>query len=138
MATSNIETLLQLVRQHLIGSPAILDLVDGRCHTSHFFDFDNETVVMPLIIVDIHGGSANYASASQIVGLHVYGYSRKSQAEALKIYQASYELLNAADLRTEGLSLTGTAVETERPLTGYNDQIRAYFARGTFRVFTAG
>lgn len=138
MPSSNIETLLQLIRKHLLESSTILSLVDGRCYTAHFFDFDNQTVQMPLIIIDVDGGDANYSSATQLVKMHVYAYSRKSQAESLKIYQAAYERLNASDLRIDGISLTGTAVETSRPITGYNDQIRAYFSRGSYRVFTAG
>ena len=138
MPTSNSETTLQLLRQHLISTTAVLDLVDGRVHTGHFFAFDTQTVEMPCVILELDGGTANYASASQQAGLYVYAYSRHNTAEALKVYQAVYEALNGSELRHSSLSLSGTAVETFRPTSGYNDQVRAYFYRGTYTVFTAG
>ena len=136
--TSNSETLLQLVRQHLLSSTAVLSLVDGRVHTAHFFAFDTQTVEMPCVILELEGGTANYSSASQQAGLFVYAYSRHNASQALKLYQAVYEVLNASELRHSSLSLSGTAVETIRPSSGYNDQTRAFFYRATYTVFTAG
>lgn len=138
MTSSNPLKTSQLVRNHLFKSNDLLDLVDDRVYTSHFFEFDDGTIEMPMVIIELVGGSANYASENQKVNLHMYAYSRLSAGQALEVYQAMYLQLHASDLKNDAIGMSGTAIEIERPIMGYMDSQRAYFYRGRFSLFTVG
>ena len=128
----------QLVRNHLLQSNDLLTIVDDRVYTSHFFEFDDGTIEMPMVIIELVGGSANYASENQKVNLHIYAYSRLSAGQALEVYQAVYLQLHASDLKNTSIGMSGTAVEIERPIQGYMDSQRAYFYRARYDLFTVG
>ena len=138
MANNDITMALQLIRRTLLDKLELQNLIEGRVYTSHFIDYDNQTTPMPLVIVDPVGGSANYSMQVQRIMFHLYGYSEKSSAEAGTVYHKCYEGLNAQVLSRSTLSMGGYIYELERPITGFNDDIRGWFYRGTFVLNAAG
>jgi hypothetical protein len=138
MSNNDITMALQLIRRTLIENLPLQNLVEGRVYTSHFIDYDNQTTPMPLVIVDPSGGNANYSMQVQRINFHLYGYSEKSSAEAGNVYHKSYVALNAQALARSTLSMGGYIYELERPITGFNDDIRGWFYRGTFVLNSAG
>ena len=140
MSTTNsdISSALQLVRRTIIDSLELQNLVSGRVYTSHFIDYDNKTTPMPLVIIEVSGGRANYSMQSQRLIVNIYAYSEKSSAEAGTVYHKVYTALNAQPLSRGTLSIGGYMYELERPLTGFNEDVRGWFYRGTFVLHTAG
>ena len=134
--TISTEALLIAIRRKLIGTSAVVALVKDRVHTAHFYDFDNGTIPMPCVIIELVGGSSNYAGSNQSSTLYIYSYSRESSAEASAVYDALYLALNAQ--KVSGNTLNGYAHETARPISGYNPVARSYFYRGSYQVLTAG
>ena len=76
--TISIEESLLLVRTKLLSIAAITDLVEDRVYTDHFYEFDDSTVKMPLIIIDIQGGKSNYGMGYQSLKFDIYCYSKTS------------------------------------------------------------
>ena len=138
MSDSDIGSALQLVRRTLIENLPLQNLVSGRVYTSHFLDFDNKTTPMPLVILDPRGGDANYSMQLQRIILHIYAYSERSSAQAADVYHKMYTAINGQRLSRSSLDIGGYVYEIERPLTGFNDQIRGWFYRGTFILNSAG
>lgn len=138
MSNSDITMALQLIRRTLIENLDLQNFVGGRVYTSHFIDYDNKTAPMPLVIVNPVGGQANYSMQVQRIIFHVYGYSEKSSAEAGTVYHKAYVALNGQPLSRSSLSMGGYIYEMERPMTGFNEDIRGWFFRGTFVLNSAG
>ena len=82
----DISDVMSAVRRKLINNADVTELVKDRIYTKHFYDFDNGTVPMPLVIVDLDGGLANYGGGNQRLTLYIYVYSRESTAECGEIY----------------------------------------------------
>ena len=76
-----------------------------------------------------HGGLATQT-------LEVYGYSKRNSIEASKVYDAVADAMQHECIKVTGLTTTAVARETQRPLDGWNSQLRAWFVRGrwTFEV----
>ena len=138
MANSNISEALQLIRRTLIDNLPLQNLFGGRVYTAHFIDYDSKTTPMPLVIVDNLGGSSNYSMQSQRLIIHIYGYSEKSSAESADVYHKAYTALNGQRLNRSTMDMGGYMYEIERPSSGFNDQIKGWFNRGTFVMNTAG
>jgi hypothetical protein len=138
VSENHIGTSLQLIRRTLIADKSLQNLIEGRVYTSHFIDYDNKTTPMPLVILDNRGGSANYSMKLQRLILHIYAYSERSSAQAADVYNKVYTALNGQELARSTLSVGGYMYEQERPLNGFNEQIRGWFYRGTFILNSAG
>tara|TARA_Y100000593_G_C4309554_1_gene337651 strand:+ start:214 stop:630 length:417 start_codon:yes stop_codon:yes gene_type:complete len=138
VAVISVENSLLLIRNHLLSNSSITNIVSDRVLTDHFYDFDNTTVQMPLIILDIEGGSANYGMEAQAMKMDVYCYSKTSSSQTVSLYDALYLALHAQRLSNDGIPTKGYAYETERPDTGYNNQIRAWYSMGKYTVNLAG
>ena len=93
---------------------------------------------MPLVIIDNRSGKANYSMQSQRVLIHIYGYSERSSAESADVYHKAYTALNGQRLHRTTMDMGGYMYETDRPMSGFNEQIRGWFNRGTFILHTAG
>jgi hypothetical protein len=136
--TISIEESLLLVRTKLLSIAAITDLVEDRVYTDHFYEFDDSTVKMPLIIIDIQGGKSNYGMGYQSLKFDIYCYSKTSSSQTVGLYDLVYNNLHATRLENANLSNKGMAYETERPDTDYNTKIRAWFSQGKFTINLAG
>jgi len=127
-----------LIRKHLLSIGVITDIVEERVYGHHFYDFDNQTVEMPLIIIDYDGGTTNYGMAKQKIDLQVLCYSKHSSSQSLDIYEKVYQNLHASQLISNNISVKGYAYETTRPTSSYNPQARAWFTLGKFTINLAG
>ena len=138
MTIISVENTLLLVRSHLISQSSVTDIVSDRILTDHFYDFDNSTVQMPLIILDIQGGESNYGMENQQLELDIYCYSKTSSSETVSLYDTLYSSLHAQRLSISGINPKGYAYEVKRPDTGYNDKIRAWYSIGKYKLNIAG
>ena len=134
----DIQNILTLVRNRLFSNPDITDEVEDRIHTSHFYDLDNSSTIHPMIILDPVGGYSSYAKSWQRAELHIYVYSQYNLDQCLRIYQLVYNELQASGLNNPNVLDKGYLRETERPINGYNDQVRSYYLRATYEIYTAG
>jgi len=128
----DISDVMFAVRRTLISNADVTELVKDRIYTKHFYDFDNGTIPMPLVIVDLDSGLANYGGGNQRLTLYIYVYSRESTAECGEIYEKIYTALHAQ--RLVGDTIKGMTQEISRPLCDYNYQARSYFYRATYLV----
>jgi hypothetical protein len=122
------------IRKELISNAALTALVADRIYTTHFYDFDNGTVEMPLVIVELEGGSANYAGKNQSISFFVYAYSRESSSQASEVYD---KISGALHLTQVDNGQRGFIQEVARPISGYNPTARSYFIRGSYLALTA-
>ena len=129
---NSISDALLLVRRHLLSIGSITDVVEERVYSHHFYDFDNQTVTMPLIIVEHSGGTTNYGMKKQKINIKIYCYSKNSSSESISLYDKVYNNLHAQQLLIPSIDVRGYAYENSRPDTGYNNQIRAWFSMGNF------
>ena len=133
--TISVEDLANSIQRKLIGASALTDAVDDRVYTEHFYDFDNGTIEMPLVIIEVDGGSSNYGRGLQRVTVILYSYSKNSSNEAKRIYDLIYEAIHGKEI---GVNNKGFGQEISRPNSGYNSDARSYFCRGEFLFLVAG
>ena len=123
------------VRKKLIANAPLTKMVADRIYTNHFYDFDNGTIEMPLVIIEVEGGSANYAGHNQSVSFYLYSYSRDSSSEASEVYDLISVALHGEKLEADQ---KGFIQEVNRPISGYNSAARSYFIRGTYLALSVG
>lgn len=126
-----------LLRQHLLADSSVTELVGSRIRTEHAQDPDT-ALTYPLVILDLEFGTGGYQGGWQRWTVDIYCYSDESQAVADTLYDAVYLALQANRLFKPGISARGLAREVERPESGYNDEVRAWWVRGVWTVNTAG
>lgn len=128
-----------LLRGFLLAKASVTDKVGDNIVTAHNFD-PSTALDYPRVIVDLTSGTGRYQGGLQAWNVEIYAYSDESQDEADAVYDAVYLALQAERLYDEGgtISAAGSAREVERPIPGYNEQTRAWFARGTWIVMAAG
>ena len=142
----NIAHAKQLVRQLLLGTPAVQALVGGRIYGAHPQDSDATAIPMPCVITDVQGGNSNYCGGIQTLSMDVYAYSRTSQDEADAVYQQVYSTMHAARLvnattlagGAKANPQAGGAREVSRPVNGWNEAVSAWYSLGKWVVVTAG
>jgi len=136
MAAASAEQLKMLVRSQLMSESTITDVVGGSIYGAHLQDPDARTVPYPMVVLDFRAGFAN-TSSYQSVNMYLWAYSRENSGEALRLYDLCQAALQQQVLRKTGISVAGYVVEEVRPYEGWNDNVRAYFARGQFTVRAA-
>jgi len=129
-----------LIRFRLVAQDTLTAQVDDRIRTAHVADPDPDSLVYPMVIVDMDTGSGRYQGGLQQFSVDIYVYDDESQDRADEIYDALYLLLQAQRLWDPSGTITaaGSIREVERPEPGYNEQTRSYFSRGTWVVMAAG
>ena len=127
-----------LIRKHLLSVSDITDIVEERVYSQHFYDFDDETIKMPLIIIDYNKGTSNYGMGNQKIEFDIYCYSNSSSTESLSLYDKVYQNLHAAQLISSGISVSGYAYEKNRPTSSYNPNGRAWLVQGNYTINLAG
>lgn len=129
---------MQLIRRCLLQNSTIVENVVDRVHLDHFYDYEAQNTVMPAIIIDPRGGRANSGMSYQRLQIDVYVYDKTSSGRVEKIYDAVYQALNCTRLYHSDTTQAGYCKELFRPLSGFNNEIKAYFRRGTFIYYGAG
>lgn len=132
-------SLSALVRNFLMAQDGVTALTEDRIRTSHAQNPD-EDLNYPLLIIDFDTGAGRYQGGLQNWNVDLYAYSDESQDAADALYDTMYLVLQAERLWDPSGAITaaGSAREVERPESGYNEQTRAWFARGTWVVMAAG
>jgi len=139
MAVSAADGLI-LARLALRANAALDAAVDGRVFGPHLIEADAGSLERPCVIVDLLSGGAEYHSGSEALTAYIYAYDDRSQGNAMEIYDLIYAALQGTRLIDSESNVTaaGYAQEVSRPITGYNDQVRAHFARGVWTLRLAG
>ena len=101
----SVEDIANGIQTKLIGDSALTDAVDDRIYTEHFYDFDNGTVEMPLVIIELDGGTSNYGRGLQRITCILYSYSKDSSNEAKRIYDLVYTALQSKAVSYTHLTL---------------------------------
>jgi len=137
MATSTINV-VQLMRNTLLANSLVTNLVGSRVMTSHRFDASQTTIDMPVLILAPQGGFAMSNKAKQEQVVHLYSYSKYSFGETLDVYAAAFDALCSERLYDPNVATAGYCYESDRPRTGFNDRLIAWYARGTWIAQAAG
>ena len=122
-----------LVRDVLLANAAVSALVGPRVFGAHLQTPDSRSVDYPLVVLDIQAGTAGTSSVQRFT-LDVWAYARTSAGDALVLYDACQAALQQELLRRDGVGVAGYIVEQTRPIEGWNDTVRAYYAQGDFTV----
>jgi hypothetical protein len=137
MSSHPTEDLLQLVRMLLVENSAVSTIVEDRV-TGPFSDRTGDVTgedLYPCVVVDIVGGGGGYGFGGlQAPTIHVYAYSRTSQGDAHRLYDAIRPVLRRARLSRDGITVKGSIQEADSPMTGYNPETKTWFTRGTYRA----
>ena len=136
--SNSTQNALLLIRNHLLSVSEITSILKDRVYTEHFYDFENQSVIFPLVILEIIDGEANYGMDSQRLVLHLYTYSKISSGQCRNLHDTIYSNLHAQRLYNENIQVAGTLREAERPISGFNTETRAWFCRSLYIVNTAG
>ena len=128
------QELKQVIRQKLLDSDDVYDIVEDRVFGNHLQTPDIGSVDFPLVIIEFYLGDAAIMGGYQEVILELWCYDRVWSAEALKLYDACYRALQHTLLSVSGIATKGFCTEMNRPTEGFNDMPRAYFARGRWRA----
>lgn len=132
------EAIKQLVRTQLLGASAVTDLVSGRIYGAHFLDPDGQTPTYPLIILELIGaGELHYARAFQTLRMDVWCYDRVSAASALHLYGQAQDALQQQRVAVTGITQKLVIREAVRPIEGFNEAVRAYYARGEYFIIAS-
>jgi hypothetical protein len=140
---------VQLVTRLVSENAAIQTIVPAaECiHSAHVQDGDVGSVAYPLVVITPTGGGfLRYQGAVLSQPFEVYAYSRVSQSEAIRLYDACVLALQAQQLidstvlasGARNIPFTGYTREVERGDIGFNAKAQAWFARGRFLVQGAG
>lgn len=137
MSNSSLD-LVQIIRQKLIEDESVSNIVGANIYTAHIYDADDGTSPMPCIIVTLETGFSMSNRAVQFQDYEVYAYSKISQGEAMGLYDKIYSTLQSGRLAVDGISAKGLMTERTRPISGYNDRLKAWWVRAGWHVAAAG
>ena len=139
MPLSLVET-RQLVRAWLLADEAINARTVGAVYGAHLASPDAGTLLgsNPLLIADVGGGQGRYGREFAQLQVEIYGYARSSPDAAAELYDLAYLRLHGARMVLAGIDTSASAREVERPSTGRNEELAAYYARGRFVLSVVG
>jgi hypothetical protein len=123
----------RLIRTFLLGKPEIVALVDDRIYGSHLQDSDVETVEFPIVVFEFLSGRASWDTAVQAQTMEIYAYSKRSGDEASKIYDAVFDAIQHERLAVDGITVKALTREVQRPVDGWNQNVRAWFSRARWQ-----
>lgn len=126
----------QIIRAKLLADSALAAVVADRIYGHHPVDYDNLTTQMPLVIVEIDGGTGRHNTSIQRLRVYIYAYSAESAAQAAKVADLIDEALHAEELQVGNVAASGTCEKVNEPAEGYNEEVRGFFARTTYSLFT--
>ena len=139
MSTANSTAdIRQVLRATLIADALVSSYVSDRVYGAHLQDPDAQTVGYPLIIVEITGGDLIRTGRLNDLSMALWAYSRTSLADAEEIYRSCTVILHAERLTVTGISVNVIPTETGRPTDGWNENTRAHYVVGRWRVQATG
>lgn len=130
------QDILALVRLLLVENDAISARVADRVSGPSAPRSGTETGedLYPRLVVELAGGQVLSSGALQMPIIHVYAYSRVSQADAYALFDLVRPALRMARLARDGIATRGSIRETSSPAAGFNPDVGSWFVRSTYRV----
>jgi hypothetical protein len=124
--------LKQLIREFALNKSEITDVVGQSVFGVHLQDADAATVLQagPIIVFEMIGGDLRWTGAVAVTTVEIYGYSKRSLAEATRAYDVWCEIMQHERLAIDGIDSTAVSREVQRPLDGYNQVLEAWYVRG--------
>ena len=143
---NDILELMRLVVQSSTETHAALDgktlneYIEGRVVGPHLLDADSGSFKRPCIVLDLFSGSEEYSFALQASTVYVYAYDDQSMAQATDMYEAFNKVMQGTRLfdPSGNNPFAGYGHETSRPISGPNERLKTWFARGVWIVRLAG
>jgi len=126
----SIGDVIQVVVRALAENAALQTLVGGRVYGRHFRQTEAAVATYPLIIVSMAGGGMGYEGTVQADDLEILAYSRESQDEAVRIYDAIVAAIQAYCLTVTGVTAVVVCEESTRPSDGWNEDAEAWYVTG--------
>lgn len=141
-----VSELKQIITHALLHDGTVVDLVADRVFTAHNEDPDDATISQPTCIIEFRGGQEFSSSPIARRRFFLYGYSKRSQAEAEAVYEAAKEALRRGvghhappdESGDPCFDSCGYFWELDGPMEGKNPQARAWFTRGTWQAWQNG
>lgn len=149
MASINFNDLIALIRLAVqsstathaaLGGKTLNEAIGGRVVGAALLDADAQTIQLPAIVLDLFGGGAEYSFALEADTVYVYAYSDESQGAATDLYEAFVSVLQGTRLYDPDghIGGAGYAYEQSRPISGPNEKLKSWFARGVWLARLAG
>jgi len=126
----------QLIMETLLASAEVQAVVGDNVRGTHVDDADKATLLQDsaAIVFETLSGGSHYNRQITSSTIEVYGWSKKSQDEATRAYDAAFDALQAQRLALAGLTITALAREVQRPVEGHHAPDRSWFARGRWVI----
>lgn len=126
----------QLVRSVLLADAPLRALVNGKVFTTHVSNTEAATILQesPLVVIDVRGGFTRFFGQLEDTSFELWTYSKASSDEAQDVYDKAFSLLQMVQLQATDVDLVGTAREIARAEDGFNDELRAWYARGRWTM----
>lgn len=134
-AVSILET-KALLRAFLLADASVREAVDGRVLSSHVSDADAPTLLTdtPIVVFDVAGGDLRWFGVVEVVRFEVYTYAKAGADEAARVYDLVAARLQHERVIVDGLDLVGVSREADRPVSGFNEAVGGWFARGRWTL----
>lgn len=125
-----------LIRAWLLADAALSAAVDGKVYGAHLSSSDAQTVLRdkPIVVFEFQPGFSSYSREYELPVLDVYAYSKASAERAAQTYDLVYARLQAECIQVTGIGPCGSARERERPTTGRNEDVAAWYVRGKWAL----
>ena len=146
--TSSVLELERVIVHALSENAAVMEILGGvpRIFTDHGKESEEATRVMPTLIIEHTGGPRQRSAPIARRGFYLYAYANRSQADALRLYEAAASVLQTEGKRAPPEPVTGDPVfdlrgyfvEVDGPRSDYNTQVTAWYVRGTWTGHTFG
>ncbi len=137
--------MLAILRWNLINEKAVFNIVQGNVFDHHGEDVSKATAESPVLIVETRGGSRLQSAPVAGRSIHLYAYSNLDSAGAHRLYEAATEVLNRQGIKAQPDENGDPCwpqclycYESDGVLSGYNNEVRAWFVRGTWAVWQKG
>ncbi len=142
----SIRQLKQILRHNALQDGAVVELVGTKVFTSHDKNTQESTRTQPTAIFEFRGGNEFESAPVARREVFIYGYSNTSQDQADEVYEALADVvrrgggLNAPPDENGDPCFDSCAYLVPAPTvrTGYNDNVDAWFTRGTWFAWQVG
>lgn len=133
---SEIATLKQILRGTLLADPTVSGLVSSRVYGVHLQSADAATVLTdgPLVVFEMLAGFAAWHGSVMRQTVEIYAYSKRSSDEATQVYDAAFNAIQHSRVSVDGVVMRALSREVQRPLDGWNNDLRAWFVRGRWSM----
>ncbi len=125
-----------LLREFILRSSSVTDLVGQRVYGQHLSDSDAGTVLKAgsVVVLGFDSGDLRWYGAVQTQIVEVYAYSKQGLSECAKVYDAVCSLIQHERVVVDGIDICLIPREIQRPVDGYNDSVDAWFVKGRWII----